>query len=121
MAYRRRHGSTRASTFEEEIYLPPEHDRRHDNINKNSSNNDDTLLTTSSPSLAAQAIRASAAHRELSLSSAYAGGSISQRSKVSLTSFSIKNPFTSSVTFGIFFSAIIENGSHHFCISKLIL
>ncbi|KAF9684890.1 hypothetical protein SADUNF_Sadunf04G0165700 [Salix dunnii] len=82
MAYRRRHGSTRASTFEEEIYLPPEHDRRHDNINKNSSNNDDTLLTTSSPSLAAQAIRASAAHRELSLSSAHAGGSISQRSKV---------------------------------------
>ncbi|KAG5248391.1 heat-inducible transcription repressor [Salix suchowensis] len=84
MAYRRRHGSTRASTFEEEIYLPPEHDRRHDNINKNSSNNDDTLLTTSSPSpsLAAQAIRASAAHREFTLSSAYAGGSISQRSKV---------------------------------------
>ncbi|KAJ6403474.1 hypothetical protein OIU84_015390 [Salix udensis] len=84
MAYRRRHGSTRASTFEEEIYLPPEHDRRHDNINKNSSNNDDTLLTTTSPSpsLAAQAIRASAAHREFTLSSAYAGGSISQRSKV---------------------------------------
>ncbi|KAG6744422.1 hypothetical protein POTOM_053148 [Populus tomentosa] len=84
MAYRRKQGITRASTFKEEIYRPPEHDHHHDNINKNSNNNDDTLFTTSSssPSLAAQAIRASAAHRESSLSSAYAGGSISQRSKV---------------------------------------
>ncbi|CAK7343472.1 unnamed protein product [Dovyalis caffra] len=84
MAYRRRHGITRTSTFKEEIYQPQENDNPHKSINKSSNINDDTLLTTSSPSssLAAQAIRASAAHRESSLSSAYAGDSISQRSKV---------------------------------------
>jgi hypothetical protein len=89
MAYKRRQGITRASTFKEEIYRPPEHDHHHDNINKNSNNNDDTLFTTSSssPSLAAQAIRASAAHRESSLSSAYAGDSIPRRSKVFFMSF----------------------------------
>lgn len=60
MAYRRRQGITRASTFKEEVHhLPPD-----DNQNNDSSN--------SSSSLAAQAIRASAAHRESSLSSAYA-------------------------------------------------
>lgn len=55
MAYRRRQGITRASTFKEEIHYPP----------------DDSFSSTSSNSLAAQAIRASAAHRETSLSSAY--------------------------------------------------
>jgi hypothetical protein len=59
MAYRRRQGITRASTFKEEVHLPPD-----DKQNNDSSN--------SSSSLAAQAIRASAAHRESSLSSAYA-------------------------------------------------
>lgn len=60
MAYRRRHGITRASTFKEEIRHPP---------SSSSSSN----LATPSPlsSLAAQAIRASAAHRDSSLSSAY--------------------------------------------------
>eukprot|EP00258_Populus_trichocarpa_P042838 XP_024458857.1 uncharacterized protein LOC18100027 [Populus trichocarpa] len=84
MAYRRRHGITRTSTFKEEIHHPPEQDNHHENINKNTNINDDTFLITSSSSssLAAQAIRASAAHRESSLSSAYAGDSIPRRSKV---------------------------------------
>ncbi|KAK2981870.1 hypothetical protein RJ640_010387 [Escallonia rubra] len=64
MAYRRRqHGITRASTFKEEIYHPPPDD------------DDDATPSNASPSpsLAAQAIRASAAHRDSSLSSAYGG------------------------------------------------
>ncbi|XP_043697995.1 uncharacterized protein LOC122648819 isoform X2 [Telopea speciosissima] len=51
MAYRRRHGLTKASTFKEEIRHPSEE--------------------SSSSSLAAQAIRASSAHRDSSFSSAY--------------------------------------------------
>ncbi|KAF8397083.1 hypothetical protein HHK36_015990 [Tetracentron sinense] len=51
MAYRRRHGFSKASTFTEEIRYP----------------SDDS----SASSLAAQAIRASSAHRDSSLSSAY--------------------------------------------------
>ncbi|KAG2691181.1 hypothetical protein I3760_09G224600 [Carya illinoinensis] len=58
MAYRRRHGISRASTFKEEFHHPPDDDHN--------------LPDSSSSSLAAQAIRASAAHRESSLSSAYA-------------------------------------------------
>lgn len=81
MAYRRRQGITRASTFREEIYRSPE-----DDINNNDIKNRNMLKTShtfsSSSSLAAQAIRASAAHRESSLSSAYAGDSSPQRSKV---------------------------------------
>ncbi|KAK4418809.1 hypothetical protein Salat_2293700 [Sesamum alatum] len=60
MAYRRRHVLGRSATFKEEIYQPPE----------------DAAETaapySASSSLAAQAIRASAAHRDSSLSSAYA-------------------------------------------------
>ncbi|KAL2500342.1 hypothetical protein Fot_34190 [Forsythia ovata] len=56
MAYRRRHGMTRAATFKEDTYQPP----------------DDA---DSSSSLAAQAIRASAAHRDSSHASAYANHS----------------------------------------------
>uniref|UniRef100_A0A5B7A2Q4 Uncharacterized protein n=1 Tax=Davidia involucrata TaxID=16924 RepID=A0A5B7A2Q4_DAVIN len=55
MAYRRRQGITRTSTFKEEIHHHPTHD----------------ATSSSSSSLAAQAIRASAAHRDSSLSSAY--------------------------------------------------
>ncbi|KAG8647882.1 uncharacterized protein LOC110622265 [Manihot esculenta] len=81
MAYRRRQGITRASTFREEIYRSPE-----DDINNNDIKNRNMLKTShtfsSSSSLAAQAIRASAAHRESSLSSACAGDSSPQRSKV---------------------------------------
>ncbi|CAK9153776.1 unnamed protein product [Ilex paraguariensis] len=58
MAYRRRQGITKASTFKEEIYRPLD----DDTINRSYSR---------SSSLAAQAIRASAAHRDSSLSSAY--------------------------------------------------
>ncbi|KAL3839918.1 hypothetical protein ACJIZ3_024509 [Penstemon smallii] len=56
MAYRRRQGMGRSSTFEEETYRPPE--------------------TTSS--LAAQAIKASAAHRDSSHSSAYAHSAVNK-------------------------------------------
>ncbi|KAL0450875.1 UNVERIFIED_CONTAM: hypothetical protein Slati_1643900 [Sesamum latifolium] len=56
MAYRRRHHVLgRSATFKEEVYQPPEDED-----------------TSASSSLAAQAIRASAAHRDSSLSSAYA-------------------------------------------------
>lgn len=76
MAYRRRQGITRASTFKEEIYHPLE---------------DSTSSSTEAPSasLAAQAIRASAAHRDSSLSSAYGDSafhsSFNYRSKGSST------------------------------------
>ncbi|KAF7143334.1 hypothetical protein RHSIM_Rhsim05G0233800 [Rhododendron simsii] len=67
MAYRRRQGITRASTFKEEIHHQPDHDNN---------NNDSSSNPSSSSSLAAQAIRASAAHRDSSsLSSAYAHSS----------------------------------------------
>ncbi|KAI4302623.1 hypothetical protein MLD38_038346 [Melastoma candidum] len=61
MAYRRRHGTTRSSMFEEVYNPPPPNALAADEEGD-------------SPSLAAQAIRASAAHRESSLSSAYGGG-----------------------------------------------
>ncbi|KAL7583449.1 hypothetical protein Lser_V15G42946 [Lactuca serriola] len=71
MAYRRKQGISRASTFNEEIIHSP--------------NNRDTTTTTSSAapssSLAAQAIRASAAHRDSSLSSAYANSTSHSSSK----------------------------------------
>ncbi|KAM7463872.1 hypothetical protein LguiA_031993 [Lonicera macranthoides] len=52
MAYRRRHGISRASTFKEDVCHPPD---------------DKTSSPSPSSSLAAQAIRASAAHRDPSL------------------------------------------------------
>ncbi|XP_009757235.1 uncharacterized protein LOC107820836 [Nicotiana tabacum] len=58
MAYRRRQGMSKSSTFKEESFFRPPPD------------DDDSL--SSSSSLAAQAIKASAAHRDSSLSSAYA-------------------------------------------------
>ncbi|XP_052172724.1 uncharacterized protein LOC127788470 isoform X2 [Diospyros lotus] len=68
MAYRRRQGITRSATFKEEITRYP-----------TSSPDDDHRYSSSSSSssLAAQAIRASAAHRDSSLSSAYDGDSAS--------------------------------------------
>ncbi|XP_047342202.1 uncharacterized protein LOC124945756 [Impatiens glandulifera] len=60
MAYRRRQGITRASTFKEEIHHPPDDD--HNNSSSSSANS----------SLAAKAVRASTAYRDSSsLSSAY--------------------------------------------------
>ncbi|XP_059642717.1 uncharacterized protein LOC132284615 isoform X2 [Cornus florida] len=77
MAYRRRQGISRASTFKEEIYTPPD-------LGSSSSSS-----STPSSSLAAQAIRASAAHRDSSLSSAYGDSafhsSFNDRSKDSST------------------------------------
>lgn len=93
MAYRRRQGITRASTFKEEIYQPPTGNKSNDN-NKTSLpafsfSQSFSASSSASESLAAQAIRASAAHRESSLSSAYVGAgadsafaSDHQRSKV---------------------------------------
>lgn len=81
MAYRRRQGITRASTFKEEIYLRPEDDSDN-NDTKRSNMLKPSYTFHSSSSLAAQAIKASAAHRESSLSSADGGDSSPQRSKV---------------------------------------
>lgn len=78
MAYRRRQGGiTRASTFKEDTHHKPE-----DQDDLKSSKLRSSHTFNSSSSLAAQAIRASAAHRDSSLSSAYTAGSASNRSKV---------------------------------------
>ncbi|XP_050215015.1 uncharacterized protein LOC126666096 [Mercurialis annua] len=84
MAYRRRQGMARASTFKDEIsHREPDEQKEH---NKSMLKSSHTFNSTSS--LAAQAIRASAAHRESSLSSAYTaagtstGDSLPQKSKV---------------------------------------
>ncbi|KAI3861123.1 hypothetical protein MKX03_003163 [Papaver bracteatum] len=74
MAYRRKQGITRVSTFKEEILYPkptpiPPPDDSNININNSSS--------SSSSSLAAQAIRASSAHRDSSFSSAYGESALS--------------------------------------------
>ncbi|KAI3759968.1 hypothetical protein L1987_50355 [Smallanthus sonchifolius] len=61
MAYRRKQGISRSSTFKEEIHRSP--------------NDEGTTTAVPSSSLAAQAIRASAAHRDSSVSSAYASSS----------------------------------------------
>ncbi|XP_023737789.3 uncharacterized protein LOC122194411 [Lactuca sativa] len=65
MAYRRRHGISRSSTFKEELYRPP-----------------DDKTTTSAPSspLASQ-IRTSDAHRDSSLSNSAFNTSLQRRSK----------------------------------------
>ncbi|CAL9779846.1 unnamed protein product [Musa acuminata subsp. burmannicoides] len=75
MAYRRRHSTPRSATFEEFRSLSPEEDG------------------SSSPSLAAKAIRASAAHRESSLSSAYDGDSAAFSSSSSSTSSSSSSAY----------------------------
>ncbi|OWM81592.1 uncharacterized protein LOC116200823 [Punica granatum] len=72
MAYRRRQGIARSSTFKEEIHYPP-HEDCFTSSNHSSS--------SSSSSLAAQAIRASAAHRESSLSSAYGDSAVGYRNR----------------------------------------
>ncbi|KAK1562575.1 hypothetical protein Q3G72_014284 [Acer saccharum] len=86
MAYRRRQGISRSSTFKEEIHHPPE-----TNDNKPSPPSLTSSLSfspssssSSSPpsqSLAAQAIRASAAHRQSTLCPAYSGADSQQRSR----------------------------------------
>ncbi|KAJ0878484.1 hypothetical protein HanRHA438_Chr10g0440321 [Helianthus annuus] len=73
MAYRRKQSISRSSTFNQEIHR----------------SNDGATAATPSSSLAAQAIRASAAHRDSSLSSAYVSSafnsSVKDRSKGSAT------------------------------------
>nr|GLL36771.1 uncharacterized protein LOC109181355 isoform X1 [Ipomoea trifida]GMD39975.1 Developmental and secondary metabolism regulator veA like [Ipomoea batatas] len=72
MACRRRHGITRSATFKEEIYRPSPMD---------DDDGDGESFSSASQSLAAQAIRASAAHRDSSLSSAYAQNNFRDRPK----------------------------------------
>ncbi|GMY25745.1 bromodomain and phd finger-containing protein 3 [Fagus crenata] len=79
MAYRRRQGMTRTSTFKEEIHHPPD--------NTNSSSSSSSSDSSSSSSLAAQAIRASAVHRESSLSSAYADSAFASRPSKSFAAY----------------------------------
>ena len=89
MAYRRRQGITKTSTFTEEIHHPPPPDYNNNNDLKRSSSSSSSSSSgggggtlpnsTSYTSLAAQAIRASAVHRESSLSSAYADSAFASR------------------------------------------
>ena len=90
MAYRRRQGITKTSTFTEEIHHPPPPDYNNNNDLKRSSSSSSSSSSsgggggtlpnsTSYTSLAAQAIRASAVHRESSLSSAYADSAFPSR------------------------------------------
>lgn len=92
MAYRRRQGITKSSTFKEEIYHPPDN-----NVNDNKASfptfkASHSISPSTSQSLAAQAIRASAIHRDSSLSSAYSAdpplSSETQGSKVGFFLFS---------------------------------
>ncbi|KAL3531585.1 hypothetical protein ACH5RR_005106 [Cinchona calisaya] len=82
MAYRRRQGGMgRASTFQDDFYRP-----QSPPPPPPPPPSGDSLSASSSSSLAAQAIRASAAHRDSSLSSAYANSAFhSDRSKGSPT------------------------------------
>ena len=101
MAYRRRQGITKTSTFTEEIHHPPPPDYNNNNNNEFTRSSSSSSSSSSSgggggtlpnstsyTSLAAQAIRASAVHRESSLSSAYADSAFASRpSKVPFFSF----------------------------------
>ncbi|KAK2656928.1 hypothetical protein Ddye_009980 [Dipteronia dyeriana] len=83
MAYRRRQGMSRSSTFKEEIHHPPEtNDNKHSLTSSHSfSPSSSSSSSPPSQSLAAQAIRASAAHRQSSLSPAYSAADSQQRSR----------------------------------------
>ncbi|KAJ7950148.1 Heat-inducible transcription repressor [Quillaja saponaria] len=67
MAYRRRQGMSRASTFKEEIHHPSD----ENSLNSSPALSSSFSFSPSSSSLAAQAIKASAARRDSSISSAY--------------------------------------------------
>ncbi|KAL2330460.1 hypothetical protein Fmac_018041 [Flemingia macrophylla] len=79
MAYRRRQGISRASTFKEEV-LNPSLDDAKDSDHDNASPSIFSSSSSSTSSLAAQAIKASSSHRQPSLSFAFAP-SDHQRSK----------------------------------------
>lgn len=70
MAYRRRQGISRASTFKEEIHSSLDDDPK-DSHQQNGSTPSLSSSNSSSPSLAAQAIKASAARRQPALSFAF--------------------------------------------------
>ncbi|KAJ8753821.1 hypothetical protein K2173_000075 [Erythroxylum novogranatense] len=84
MAYRRKGGMMRASTFKEETHYKTEDETNpiNTNVRNKSLTSSHTFTPSSSSSLAAQAIRASAIHRDSSLSSSHAGDSSPRRSKV---------------------------------------
>ncbi|KAJ7961033.1 Heat-inducible transcription repressor [Quillaja saponaria] len=78
MAYRRRQGISRASTFKEEIHPPQAHPSDENKVNSSpvlsssySFSPSSSSFSSSTSSLAAQAIRASAARHDSSLSSGY--------------------------------------------------
>lgn len=83
MAYRRRQGISRSSTFKEEIHHPPETNDNKPSLTSSLSISPSSSSSSSPPSqsLAAQAIRASAAHRQSTLSPAYSGADSQQRSR----------------------------------------
>ncbi|KAL5738922.1 hypothetical protein ACOSQ2_028102 [Xanthoceras sorbifolium] len=79
MAYRRRQGITRSSTFKEEVHPPETNDnpskRSLPSLTSSHSFSPSSSSASSSPSqsLAAQAIRASTVHRQSTLSASYGG------------------------------------------------
>ncbi|TKY65634.1 hypothetical protein E2542_SST08494 [Spatholobus suberectus] len=74
MAYRRRQGISRSSTFKEEFHpsLDDVKDSVHDNASPSIFSSSSSSTSSSSSSLAAQAIKASASRRQPSLSFAFA-------------------------------------------------
>ncbi|KAK3444739.1 hypothetical protein EUGRSUZ_A00820 [Eucalyptus grandis] len=82
MAYRRRQGITKSATFKEEIYYaPPATGDDGGGGGGGGGGGDRSSSSSSSSSLAAQAIRASAVHRESSLSSAYGDSAFAYRDR----------------------------------------
>ncbi|KAI3514773.1 hypothetical protein L1887_13460 [Cichorium endivia] len=81
MAYRRRQGFVQDSMLREEIAIPnPNSTRRNDPLSPpGDSSSSSSTPAVATESLAAKAIRASSAHRESSLSSAYGQSAISPR------------------------------------------
>ncbi|KAL7587654.1 hypothetical protein Lser_V15G39279 [Lactuca serriola] len=81
MAYRRRPGFVKDSMLREEIAIPnPNSNRPNDPLSPpGDSSSSSSTPTMATESLAAKAIRASSAHRESSLSSAYGQSAISPR------------------------------------------
>ncbi|KAI3771241.1 hypothetical protein L6452_02401 [Arctium lappa] len=78
MAYRRRQGFGKDSSLREEIAIPNPNSNRPNDPSVDSSTSS-SIPAAATQSLAAQAIRASSAHRDSSLSSAYGQSAVSPR------------------------------------------
>ncbi|KAL4572315.1 hypothetical protein LXL04_019087 [Taraxacum kok-saghyz] len=98
MAYRRRQGYVEESTWREETAIPnPNSKRRNDPLfPPGDSSPSSATLAVGTESLAAKAIRASSAHRDSSLSSAYGQSVISPRQAKS----NVRSSYSSSVKDG---------------------